>query len=158
MHQQKLPPTLLVGCETMGNAMLTGWIERGVEHVIVVRPSGAPAARAHGAVVVCSDVSDIPSDFSPAVVVFATKPQLADQVMPNYSLFTASGAVALSIMAGKTISGIDTALGGKARVVRAMPNTPATVRCGFTCAFAGPRVTVKQTPRTPGELTSMDNP
>ncbi len=43
-----------------------------------------------------------------------------------------------TIVSGRAAGGISAALGGKARVVRATPDTPTTTRQGITCAFAGP--------------------
>ena len=50
----------------------------------------------------------------------------------------------LSIAAGVTTESIEAVLGGGVAVVRAMPNTPAAVRQGFTVGFAGPGVTAEQ--------------
>ncbi len=73
-------------------------------------------------------------------VVIAVKPgvvggvleSLADGMEPaalNHPLW-------ISIAAGVTISAMERALGSGARIVRAMPNTPALVHCGAT-AFVG---------------------
>jgi pyrroline-5-carboxylate reductase len=76
-------------------------------------------------------------------VVLATKPQEAPATLPHYARF-AGGAVFVSIMAGKTIAGMAALLGAGAAIVRAMPNTPAAVRQGFTVACAGPGVSPAQ--------------
>jgi pyrroline-5-carboxylate reductase len=52
--------------------------------------------------------------------------------------------VFLSIMAGRNIAGMRALLGEAAAVIRAMPNTPAAVRQGFTVACPGPGVTDAQ--------------
>jgi pyrroline-5-carboxylate reductase len=52
--------------------------------------------------------------------------------------------VFLSIMAGRTISGMQALLGEAANIVRAMPNTPAAVRQGITVACPGPGVSTPQ--------------
>lgn len=139
-----LPPILLVGCGKMGGAMLEGWLERGVERVVVVEPYAEATAAFAGRVTAVAEAAQIPQGFTPAAVVLATKPQQADAALPAFGRFAAGGALFLSIMAGKTASGISAALGGEARVVRAMPNTPAAVRQGFTCAYAGPSVSASQ--------------
>ncbi|MXP63318.1 pyrroline-5-carboxylate reductase [Roseomonas sp. M0104] len=139
-----MPPLLLVGCGKMGGAMLEGWLERGAEQVVVVEPSSEATAGFAGRVTHCAAVEQIPAGFTPAAMVLAIKPQQADAALPTLSRFAREGALAVSIMAGKTIAGMTGALGGKAQVVRAMPNTPAAVRQGFTCAFAGPGVNPAQ--------------
>ncbi|MBU8539702.1 pyrroline-5-carboxylate reductase [Falsiroseomonas tokyonensis] len=137
---ETLPPLLLIGCGKMGGAMLTGWRERGLGETIVVDPfANGPIPRA----TLLRDPAEIPRDFAPAAVILATKPQEAPATLPAYARF-AGGAVFVSIMAGKTVGFMQGLLGAGAAVVRAMPNTPAAVRQGFTVAFAGPGVTAAQ--------------
>ena len=135
-----LPPLLLVGCGKMGGAMLAGWRERGLSQAVVVDPFLAVAPE--GAVLL-RDADSIPAGFAPAAVVLATKPQEAAATLPLYARFAGS-AVFVSIMAGKTIGGMRGLLGEATAVVRAMPNTPAAVRQGFTVACAGACVTPGQ--------------
>ena len=47
-------------------------------------------------------------------------------------------------MAGRNVAGMRALLGEGAAVIRAMPNTPAAVRQGFTVACPGPGVTAAQ--------------
>lgn len=135
-----LPPLLLVGCGKMGGALLAGWRERGLADCVVVEPR--PAGPILGATVV-PDPGAIPAGFAPAAVVLAIKPQEAAAVLPHYACF-APGAVFVSIMAGPTIARMRALLGLQAAIVRAMPNTPAAIRQGFSVACAGPGVTRAQ--------------
>jgi pyrroline-5-carboxylate reductase len=137
---ETLPPLLLVGCGKMGGAMLAGWRERGLSEVLVVDPN-LPAAP-EGATLL-RDPAAIPAGFAPAAVVLATKPQEAAASLPHYARF-AGGAVFVSVMAGKTVAGMGALLGPGAAIVRAMPNTPAAVRQGFTVAFPGAGVSAAQ--------------
>lgn len=141
---ETLPPILLVGCGKMGGAMLEGWLERGVEQVVVVEPHPPATAGFQGRVTLCTDVTQIPEKFRPAAIVLATKPQQAEAALPGFARHAAAGALVVSIMAGKTVAGMTALLGGQAHIVRAMPNTPAAVRQGFTCAYPGPGVTSEQ--------------
>lgn len=143
MSSDLLPPVLLVGCGKMGGALLHGWLERGLSHAVVVEPHKLSTEAFAHRVEVVPDAEAIPSGFVPEAVVFATKPQQAEAVLPAYRPFARGGALFLSIMAGKTISGLDAMLDGAA-VVRAMPNTPAAIGQGFTVACAGRRVTAGQ--------------
>jgi len=126
-------PILLVGCGKMGGALRSGWLEAG--RVVVVVEPGANAPE--GAL---PSPDALPPDLAPLAVVFAVKPQEADRVLPLYARF-AESSVFLSIMAGRTIAGMRGLLGGRAAVVRAMPNLPASIRRGVTVACAGPSVT-----------------
>jgi pyrroline-5-carboxylate reductase len=138
---ERIPPILLVGMGKMGGAMLAGWRERGLAAAVAVDP--ARPASPGPEVTVVADAAAIPNDFAPAALVLAVKPQNADATLPHYARFAGS-AVVLSIMAGRTIASIRTLLGDAARIVRAMPNTPAAVRQGISVACAGPGVTAEQ--------------
>lgn len=128
------PPLLLVGCGKMGGAMLAGWREQGLAEAVIVDPA-SPGALPHP--------DAIPAGFAPAAVVFAIKPQEAAAVLPAYARFAAS-AVFVSIMAGRSLAGMAALLGPGAAIVRAMPNTPAAIRQGFSVACAGPGVAAAQ--------------
>lgn len=139
---------LLVGCGKMGGAMLRGWLARGVaaNNVLIVEPfaEAAEALRQELSVTVVPHAADIGPDFLPDIVVFAVKPQGMDDIVPSYAGFAASGAVILSIAAGRPISFFETYLGGEAAIVRTMPNTPAAVGRGITAACANIHVTAGQ--------------
>ena len=126
-----IPPLLLVGCGRMGGAMLSGWREQGLAPSFAVDPAPEAARHAGPDLTVVDSLDAVPAGFVPAGVVLAVKPQSAAAVLPAYARFAGS-AVFLSIMAGRTIGGIQSLLGGNAAIVRAMPNTPAAVRQGVT--------------------------
>ncbi len=124
---------LLVGCGKMGGAMLDGWLARGLAaaDAIVAEPVEAIRPKKAGLRVVAS-TSDVGE--KPDVVVLAVKPQSMDAVLPDLKRFADEGSVFLSIAAGKTLRYFASHLGTAAKVVRAMPNTPAAVRQGITVA------------------------
>jgi pyrroline-5-carboxylate reductase len=132
---------LLVGCGKMGGALLEGWFKRGINpvDVMVVEPAGRsevmPCSQ-HPALTCLLKSGDIPSDFHPDVIVFAVKPQVFDQALPEYRRFMADRPVVLSVIAGKTTAAIRGHLGDSVSVVRAMPNTPAAVGKGITVCYA----------------------
>lgn len=133
-----LPPLLLLGCGKMGGAMLSGWLEQGLPpETVVVEPHAPAMTRFAGRVRHVATPAEIPADFRPAAIILATKPQEAPVALPTLAPLAGPGTVFLSIMAGRTVAGMAALLGEAARVVRAMPNTPAAVRQGFTVAFAG---------------------
>jgi pyrroline-5-carboxylate reductase len=71
------------------------------------------------------------------------KPQVATDVVPGLAPLAAPGTVAVSIMAGKTIAFLEGCLPAAA-IVRAMPNTPASIGRGITVAVPNERVTPRQ--------------
>ena len=127
----------------MGGALLAGWLDQGIgpADMVVVDPQYDSAAGPAG-VRAFSSSDDLPGGFAPDVVLLAVKPQVMDQVVPAYRRF--ADAVFLSIAAGRTIASLETILGGDAAIVRAMPNTPASVRRGATGLFANRNVTPAQ--------------
>jgi len=140
---------LLVGCGKMGGALLDGWFKRGLSPVdaIVVEPAGRGCVTAcanHRALTVLPHMKDVPRDFRPDVIVFAVKPQAADQVIPAYASFTPQRPVFLSVIAGRTSSYFRKHLGEDAAVVRAMPNTPAAVGKAISVLYAAPNVSEVQ--------------
>ena len=135
----KLPPGIvLVGGGKMGSALLAGWLKGAVkpENVVAVEPDPGAAGRlaALGATVVDS-AAKLPSSLDVGVLVLAVKPQIMDSVLPHYRAIAASGALVLSIAAGRTIASFERGLGPSA-IVRAMPNTPAAIGRGITVACA----------------------
>lgn len=120
----------------MGGALLKGWLNAGT-----IDPAGSaifdPAPnediRRRAAEAGMRLNPDITPDYD--VIVMAVKSQVAGDVLPNYALL-AKDAVAISVMAGKSIAGISAALDGAPRVARAMPNLPAAIGKGVTGVFA----------------------
>jgi pyrroline-5-carboxylate reductase len=135
----------------MGGAMLAGWREAGLGRTIIVDPHLKAAPE--GATLL-ADPAAIPADFAPAAVILAIKPQEAAASLPHYRRF-ASSAMFLSIMAGATIARMQAALGGQPAMVRAMPNTPAAVRRGFSVAVASAEVSAAQRELAEGLLAAI---
>jgi pyrroline-5-carboxylate reductase len=71
------------------------------------------------------------------VVVLAVKPQMLPEVLAGIRTALPADALVLSIAAGITTAKIENLLGGRVRVVRAMPNTPALVGCGVAAICGG---------------------
>jgi pyrroline-5-carboxylate reductase len=129
----------------MGTAMLRGWIAAGVaSSCVVVEPTGVPAGFESAAEIRwCPSPQELPTELRPDAVVFAIKPQIADEVVPDYRSWARPETLFVSIVAGKTLAGLARQL-GHAAIVRTMPNTPAAIGRGITVACANPRVTVDQ--------------
>ncbi len=127
----------------MGGALLDGWLDRGLppQDIVIVEPHEA-LRRARPQLRVVADRDAVPEDFRPQVVVLAVKPQMMDAVLPAYAGL--GGAAFLSIAAGKPLGYFAGVLGDGVPVVRAMPNTPASVRRGVTVATANRLVDAPQ--------------
>jgi pyrroline-5-carboxylate reductase len=126
--------------------MLQGWLERGsARHFVIVDPGPAALSFAgRPGVTVLRDGAELAGDLRPAVVVLAVKPQMMNEAIRHYGRFAASGAVFLSIAAGKTLSYFARHLGDDAAVVRAMPNTPAAIGRGISVACPNEHASAEQ--------------
>jgi pyrroline-5-carboxylate reductase len=115
--------------------MLAGWLAQGVSpaEVVVVEPRKPEALPVGARWFATGD--QLPTDLEASVVVLAVKPQMMPDVVPAYARF--SRAVFLSIAAGRTIAFFQAALGANAAIIRAMPNTPASVGRGMSVLCAG---------------------
>lgn len=66
------------------------------------------------------------------IIILAVKPQIYDEVLEEIRDAVKDGAIVISLAPGITISYVSRCLEGKARVVRAMPDTPALIGYGVT--------------------------
>ena len=131
-------PLLLVGCGRMGTALLKGWIAGGFTPVVVIEPNPLPelkrvAARAR--VIIARDLETASLHGVRACVV-ALKPQVLNTEAPGLRNIADAGTTMISIAAGTTVKSLAQAWGRKARIVRAMPNTPGAIGRGISGLFA----------------------
>jgi pyrroline-5-carboxylate reductase len=71
------------------------------------------------------------------ILVLSVKPQILERVVHEVSSHVQAGALVVSIAAGVDTGTLEGHLPPGARVVRAMPNTPALVRAGATAVSRG---------------------
>jgi pyrroline-5-carboxylate reductase len=71
------------------------------------------------------------------VVVLAVKPQVIDRVLSEVGADVRGDQLVVSVAAGVPIEALEGRLPAGSRVVRAMPNTPATVQAGATAIAGG---------------------
>ena len=140
-------PLILLGCGKMGSAMLEGWMEIGLDkkkiYIIEPHEPTADTLRDNG-LKTSNSIRGLPSGLEPEIVIFAVKPQTMDEAAPAYSRYCSANTTFLSIAAGKTIKYFEDILGIDAIIVRAMPNTPASIRRGITVAIGNARVSDTQ--------------
>jgi pyrroline-5-carboxylate reductase len=139
-------PLLLAGAGKMGGAILSGLLARGLDarSVIVQDPDPAKAVAdllADNGIDVLPFIDELTQP--PGVILLAVKPQLMDEVLPPLAKLAGPQTLLLSIAAGRRIASFEKYLPGGA-VVRAMPNTPASIGRGITAAVANRYVTPVQ--------------
>ena len=110
----------------MGGALLSQWVGSGDDYTIVdpgldVAPDGVELVKERAAL----------GDRRFDIAVVAIKPQLVDEILPDYVDHLSDDGFALSIAAGCSIDRLRRVLGGKP-VVRVMPNLPAAIGQGVS--------------------------
>ena len=132
---------VLLGCGKMGSAMIRGWLQRPdkIQHISIIEPEGlSPDIASSDLISYYSSLKKfLNSEVSPIdVVVLAVKPQMMADAIAPFGEIALDDIVFLSIAAGLSCDWISTQLGGNRQVVRAMPNTPASVGVGMTAIYA----------------------
>jgi len=130
-----------VGGGNMACAVIGGLIAAGhpVERIQVVEPAASQADVVREKFGVRVEAAGGAALAGAQVVVWAVKPQVFGAAAAPCAPFI-GGALQLSVMAGIRSDAIARAT-GSARVVRAMPNTPALIGAGIAGLFARPAVT-----------------
>jgi len=115
---------LLVGCGVMGSALKQGWERTKVTFdVSVIEPSNPQYL---------PNVTALPKEYIPDVVVFAVKPQALPHILPLYKQFSETKCLFVSIAASISLETYHKYLGDKANIIRVMPNLPVIVGQGMT--------------------------
>ncbi len=116
----------------MGSALLSQWVS-GDEAITVVDPvaEGLPDS-----VTLVTDRSHVSGQRFDCIVA-AVKPQMIDDIMPDYKDNVATGGYILSIAAGYSAARLSKTM-GDAPVVRTMPNLPAAIGRGVSGICPGP--------------------
>jgi len=122
---------LMIGCGNMGSSLLRRWIDVGSARFTVVDPT---SDFLHPKVRMLRDQDAVVDDVFDLIVV-AVKPQLIDQVLPDYiERLSESGSI-LSIAAGYSSERLQSLSNGRP-VIRIMPNMPASLGKGTSGLFA----------------------
>jgi pyrroline-5-carboxylate reductase len=137
----------LVGCGNMGQALLAGWRTQGraADDIVVIEPDPErrTTARQRFGVTVLAAADELQPPLPP-LFVLAVKPQVLGAVAAAYRFAASPERVFLSIAAGCPMALLAEWLGETVPIVRAMPNTPASIGQGITVACAAAMVTPPQ--------------
>jgi pyrroline-5-carboxylate reductase len=141
----RMPASLvLAGAGKMGGAMLTGWLDAGLDprRTTIIDPV---PARAIVDLCAARGIALNPPDPEPgAVLVLGIKPQGLEAAATGLDRLIGRDTLLVSILAGKTIADLRARLKRARAVVRAMPNLPASIGRGATGACASPEVSPEQ--------------
>jgi pyrroline-5-carboxylate reductase len=131
-------PLLMIGAGKMGSALLASWSKAGLSPsrvaILEHNAESAETLRREGWSV-SQQLAEI--DLAPAIVFLAVKPQSLENILSALTERFGTEPMYLSIAAGKTLEFFARHL-GVARVIRAMPNTPALIGEGISALCANP--------------------
>lgn len=132
---------LLVGHGKMGGILARRWQEQKLcRELGIVDPLAAVLLSESSHV---WNPGNIDPDFRPDAIVFAVKPHILGDIVNDYKKYADQGSLTLSIAAGKSTSFYERHFGSNASIVRAMPNTPASIGQGISVAYANKNVSEK---------------
>ncbi len=133
----------VIGAGNMAEAIIRGVIDKGLfdaERIIVADP--APQRREVFAALGVDAVDDNTRVIGESqAILLAVKPQTLDKLAGDLAEVDAGRQVVLSILAGAGTAKIAGMIGGEARVVRIMPNTPLLVGLGMSAIAPGEHAT-----------------
>jgi pyrroline-5-carboxylate reductase len=132
-----------LGVGNMGEALVKGLITSGAARPEEVMVSARRAERV-GELVGLYGVkggSNLEVAQHAEVLVFAVKPQILDKVLQEVAPVLRKDQLLISVAAGVPIAAMEHRLAGPMRIIRTMPNTPATVGAGATAIAAGEHAT-----------------
>jgi pyrroline-5-carboxylate reductase len=135
---------LLVGAGKMGSAMLDGWLARELnpKKLVVIEPQPGKAIMALARRGLKLNPQGKP--VAATAIVIAVKPQTAPEAVPPLAAYVGKTTLVLSIMAGRTLRFLQQSLPPGTALVRAMPNTPASIGRGISVAVANAKASVRQ--------------
>ena len=150
---------VIVGCGKMGSALLKGWLAEGLDpnEITVIDPD--PSDWLIKQTVRLNKTLPI----NPSIVLIAVKPQMMPDVVPKLKKLGNSKTLFISIAAGTSISYFQRILGNQTPIVRAMPNTPASIGKGITAIIANAYVSdielkaTKKLLSSVGKIVSLDS-
>jgi len=132
---------VFIGGGNMADALVGGLLKSGIQanQIRAVEVDGAARRRLSDKYrIECAAVAR-GTIRAGEVVVFAVKPQQMKEAA-RFSGIKDNVNLVISIAAGVTLASIASWLGGHAKLVRAMPNTPALIGAGVTGLYALPGV------------------
>ena len=133
-----------IGCGNMAGAIIGGILKNQVcsaEEIIgsALTEAGRKKAEQAYGIRVTEDNRKVAREAE--IIFLAVKPQYYEAVLNEIKENTDESKIFVSIAPGKTLEWMESILGGHAKIVRTMPNTPALVGEGMTAACANSRVT-----------------
>jgi pyrroline-5-carboxylate reductase len=122
-----------VGCGNMGGAMLSRWLETGLDPASVTVIDPQLPVLPSGVRVIAEPLATLPP---PEWLVLAVKPQMLDTVVPAIAPRLGVGTSIISILAGIKLSALRERFVAPHNIIRAMPNMPVALGRGVVALAA----------------------
>ncbi|MDD9841247.1 MAG: pyrroline-5-carboxylate reductase [Alphaproteobacteria bacterium] len=142
-------PILLVGAGRMGFALLKAWLAtsearqqgEATQPIMVLEPTPSPDLQqlAQAEAITLNPTPDMIKAARPSMVVFAVKPQMAQEIIPPLAPLLPSDCLSVSILAGIYLASLAAHLGPR-KIIRAIPNLAATIGHSMTVLYASEQV------------------
>ncbi len=140
----------------MGSALLKGWLKSGVKSITVVEPKpSAELKKLAKAKNIALAAAPSQVKAKPSTCVVAIKPQVLKGEAGALAAFAQNGALMISIAAGTSVAALSKAWGKKARIIRAMPNTPGAIGAGISGLYAAKGATAADKKRAASLLAAL---
>jgi pyrroline-5-carboxylate reductase len=133
-----------LGAGNMASALIKGLLHAGMfapDEIFVSDVKGERLTQLHSTHGVRTTTDNHELVRSVDVLVLAVKPQVLDRVLDTIATDVRETTLIISVAAGVPLEALEGRLPAFARVVRSMPNTPATALAGATAISAGARAT-----------------
>ena len=148
---------LIVGAGKMGGALISGWLETKTlkaENLLILDPSPGPDALR--AIKAGATHIKKPSKKISAVnyVLLAIKPQSFADLTTDIEKHLSKDATVISILAGTSLDSLQSSFPERS-IIRAMPNTPASIGKGITAYTKGSGVSSEQEKMTASLLAAV---
>ena len=129
---------LIIGCGAMGGAILSGCLARGVwqKEEVLLKEHDEAASREKAARYGVSWSADGHEAAEADTILLAVKPGVVPEAARKIAAFHPKGTV-ISIAAAVTLSDLASYFPEGTRIVRVMPNTPASVGEGYAAIATG---------------------
>jgi len=128
-----------LGAGNMSTAIIKGLVHAGVlpERIIASDVKGERLEQLHMAHGIRTTTDNVALVREVDVLVLAVKPQVIDKLLTEIGPEVRPDQLVVSVAAGVPIEALESRLPPGSRVVRTMPNTPATIQAGATAVAAG---------------------
>jgi pyrroline-5-carboxylate reductase len=134
----------VIGPGNMAEALIRGMIDGGhlsANSIELAGPTLARLATLSHKYGVTTTSDNIACAANADVLLLSVKPQILQRVVQQVADHVRPETLIISIAAGVDTAHLQTLLGSGARIIRAMPNTPALVNAGATAISAGQHAT-----------------